>query len=115
MATAPSRCDATARRSASFTISSIPSGRPTIALIERPAPNLSGSLTLHYKLADRYGVASAEAEFAKPAGADAKPAPRALIEAPKLPLQLPCGGERPRRGEDDKRPLRASLGRRARS
>ncbi len=74
---------------ASFTISSIPSGRPTITLLEAPRPNLSGSLTLHYSLADRYGVASSEAEFAKPAGAGSNPAPRALIEAPKLPLQLP--------------------------
>ncbi|HEY1941045.1 MAG TPA: TIGR02302 family protein [Roseiarcus sp.] len=74
----------------SFSISSIPSGKPTISLLEPPRPNISGSLTLHYSVADRYGVASAEAEFAaKPAGADAKPAPRALMEAPKLPLQLP--------------------------
>jgi len=73
---------------ASFAISSIPAGQPTITLLEPPQPNLSGSLTLHYSLADRYGVASAEAEFAKPA-AGAGPAPRALIEAPKLPLQMP--------------------------
>ena len=46
-------------------------------------------MTLHYALADRYGVSSAEAEFSKPSGADASPPPRALIEAPKLPLQLP--------------------------
>ena len=72
---------------ASFTISSIASGQPTITLVEPPRPNLSGSLTLHYRLADRYGVATAEAEFSKPGGAG--PQPRALVEAPKLPLQLP--------------------------
>ena len=74
---------------ATFTISSIASGRPTVTLVEPPRPNLSGSLTLHYSLADRYGVASAEAEFAKPGAAGAGPQPRALIEAPKLALQLP--------------------------
>ena len=46
-------------------------------------------MTLHYALADRYGVASAEAEFSKPGGVGATPPPRALIPAPKLPLQLP--------------------------
>ncbi len=73
---------------ATFTISSIASGRPAITLIDPPRSNLSGSLTLHYSLADRYGVASAEAEFAKP-GDGGGPQPRALIEAPKLALQLP--------------------------
>jgi uncharacterized protein (TIGR02302 family) len=74
---------------AAFAIAAIAAGKPTITLIDPPRPNLSGSLTLHYALADRYGVASAEAEFSKPGGAGASPPPRALIEAPKLPLQLP--------------------------
>ncbi len=75
---------------ARYDIAAIASGAPTITLIDPPRPNLSGSLTLHYALADRYGVASAEAEFSKPGGAGAsQPPPRALIEAPKLALQLP--------------------------
>ena len=74
---------------AKFDIAAIAAGKPTITLIEPPRDNFSGSMTLHYALADRYGVSSAEAEFSKPSGADASPPPRALIEAPKLPLQLP--------------------------
>jgi len=72
-----------------FDIAAIAGGAPTITLIDPPRPNLSGALTLHYALADRYGVASAEAEFSNPGGAGASPPPRALIEAPKLQLQLP--------------------------
>ncbi len=74
---------------AAFDIAAIAAGRPTITLIDPPRPNLSGSLTLHYALADRYGVASAEAEISRPGGAGATTPPRALIEAPKLTLQLP--------------------------
>ena len=44
----------------------IPNGKPTIALTARPRANVRGSLTLAYKLADQYGVASAEADFARP-------------------------------------------------
>ncbi|HYA72282.1 MAG TPA: TIGR02302 family protein, partial [Roseiarcus sp.] len=73
---------------ARFDIAGIAAGAPTITLIDPPRANLSGALTLHYALADRYGVASAEAEFSKPGGVGAPP-PRALIPAPKLPLQLP--------------------------
>jgi uncharacterized protein (TIGR02302 family) len=74
---------------AAFAIAAIAAGEPTITLIDPPRANLSGSLTLHYALADRYGVASAEAEFSKPGGDGAEPPPRALIEAPKPALQLP--------------------------
>ncbi|MGD0763848.1 MAG: TIGR02302 family protein [Roseiarcus sp.] len=74
---------------AAFAIAAIAAGEPTITLIDPPRANLSGALTLHYALADRYGVASAEAEFSKPRGDGAGAPPRALIEAPKPALQLP--------------------------
>ncbi len=74
---------------AKFNIAAIPAGKPAITLIDPPRANLSGSLTLHYAIADRYGAASAEAEFSKPTDPGAKPPPRALVEAPKLQLQLP--------------------------
>lgn len=74
---------------AAFAIAAIAAGKPTITLIDPPRANLSGSLTLHYALADHYGVASAEAEFVKPGGDSAGAPPRALIEAPKPALQLP--------------------------
>ena len=74
---------------ARFDIGVIPGGKPTIALLEPPRANLSASLTLHYAIGDRYGVAGAEAEFARPDGAGGAPAPRSLMPPPKLPLQLP--------------------------
>jgi uncharacterized protein (TIGR02302 family) len=74
---------------AAFAIAAIAAGQPTITLVEPPRANFSGSLTLHYALADRYGVASAEAEFSKPGGDGTAAPPRALIEAPKPALQLP--------------------------
>ena len=70
-----------------FTIQAIPAGTPTITLTEPPRANLSGSLTLRYSLADRYGIAGAEAEFAKPFGREAPP--RSLVPPPKLTLELP--------------------------
>jgi uncharacterized protein (TIGR02302 family) len=74
-----------------FTIQAIPAGTPTITLLEPPRANLSGSLTLRYSLADRYGIAGAEAEFLKPFGRDAPS--RSLVPPPKLTLQLPGGPE----------------------
>jgi uncharacterized protein (TIGR02302 family) len=70
-----------------FVIQAIPAGTPTITLTEPPRANLSGSLTLRYSLADRYGIAGAEAEFAKPFGREAPP--RSLVPPPKLTLELP--------------------------
>ncbi len=70
-----------------FAFEATPLGAPTVTLLEPPRGNLSGSLTLHYSLADRYGVAGAEAEFAKPAGGEAPP--RSLVPPPKLALRLP--------------------------
>ena len=76
---------------AAFAISATPSGRPTIALIDPPQSNLTGSLTLHYSIADAYGVANAQAQFALPSSAGAAPT-HSLVEAPKLGLPLPGGG-----------------------
>jgi len=70
-----------------YEIQATPLGAPTVTLLEPPRGNLSGSLTLHYSLADRYGIAGAEAEIAKPT-ANAAP-PRSLVPPPKLALRLP--------------------------
>src|SRR5208337_3712149 len=51
---------------ARFAIAATAGGAPTITLVDPPEANLSGSLTLHYALADRYGVANAEAGFSRP-------------------------------------------------
>ena len=101
---------ATASRFARFEIAATPLGAPTITLLEPPRANLSGSLTLHYSLADRYGVPSAEAEFAKPA-APSEPRRRAsLVRAAEAAAAPAQHGERNRRSEHDRRPLRTSLG-----
>ncbi len=49
-----------------FDIHAIADRPPTIALTEVPKNNARGSLTLAYRLADDYGVTSAEATFAQP-------------------------------------------------
>ena len=66
-----------------------PAGAPTISLTETPRSNLSGSLTLAYRVDDRYGISSARAQFALPHDAS-KPAPRSLAEPPQAALQLPA-------------------------
>jgi uncharacterized protein (TIGR02302 family) len=75
----------------SFEITAIANQKPTIALTARPQSNLRGSLTLAYKLADQYGVASAEANFARPLIDGKAPHGRSLVEPPKMALQLPGG------------------------
>jgi uncharacterized protein (TIGR02302 family) len=74
---------------AAFTITATPSGKPTIALLDPPQSNVSGSLTLHYSIADAYGVASAQAQFALPSKAGAQT--HSLVEAPKVALPLAGG------------------------
>ena len=65
-----------------------PAGKPTIVSTEEPRANLSGSLTLAYRTQDRFGLASARADFARPhQGPD--PAPRTLAPPPQAALQLP--------------------------
>ncbi len=71
-----------------FTV--IPAGVPTITLTEEPQANLSGSLSLAYKIEDRYGVTGARAQFALPHD-PSKPAPRSLAQPPDAGLETPNG------------------------
>jgi uncharacterized protein (TIGR02302 family) len=74
-----------------FEIAGIANEKPTIALTARPQINVRGSLTLAYKLADQYGIASARADFARPLIDGKAPRGRSLVEPPKMALQLPGG------------------------
>ena len=65
-----------------------PAGNPTIVSTEDPRANLSGTLTLAYKTQDRFGLASARADFARPHEGPG-PAPRTLAPPPQAALQLP--------------------------
>ncbi len=71
-----------------FDIVGLANGKPVIALLGQPHPNARGSLTLRYRTADQYGLAAAEADFAKPSSGD-KPPARSLVEPPHMALQLP--------------------------
>ena len=50
-------------KAADIAFSVIPAGAPTISLTGEPEANLSGSLTLAYRIEDRYGVTGARADF----------------------------------------------------
>jgi uncharacterized protein (TIGR02302 family) len=65
-----------------------PAGAPTIVSTEDPRANLTGTLTLAYKTQDRFGLAGARADFARP-HEGAGPAPRTLAPPPQAALQLP--------------------------
>jgi uncharacterized protein (TIGR02302 family) len=65
-----------------------PAGVPTIVSTEDPRANLTGTLTLAYKTQDRFGLASARADFARPHEGPG-PAPRTLAPPPQAALQLP--------------------------
>jgi uncharacterized protein (TIGR02302 family) len=65
-----------------------PAANPTIVSTEDPRSNLSGTLTLAYKTQDRFGLASARADFARPHEGPG-PAPRTLAPPPQAALQLP--------------------------
>jgi len=67
-------------------ITATPDKAPTIALREPPQKNARGSLTLHYSLDDDYGVAAAEAVFAKPGAAGEEPSRRVLGRPPAAAL-----------------------------
>jgi len=71
-------------RVATFAIHALVAAKPTIALIDPPKPNASGSLALHYRIADAYGVASAEATFDSPGAGKHR-----LVEPPRIALSLP--------------------------
>lgn len=73
----------------SFEIHAIADQAPSIALTAAPKVNARGSLTLKYHVADDYGVASAEAQFAKPVLPGGRLARRSLVEPPRAALQLP--------------------------
>src|SRR5712692_3260645 len=68
----------------------IPDKPPTIALATEPEGQARGALQLSYKLEDDYGVVGAQATFKRQGGegTNGQP-PRALFEAPDLPLVLP--------------------------
>jgi uncharacterized protein (TIGR02302 family) len=76
-------------KAAAVALSVAPAGKPVITLTEEPRANLSGSLTLSYKIEDRYGLAGARAEFARKSEG-AGPAPRTLAPPPQAALQLPA-------------------------
>jgi uncharacterized protein (TIGR02302 family) len=65
-----------------------PAGNPTIVSTSEPSANLSGSLTLAYRTQDRFGLASARADFVRPHEGPG-PAPRTLAPPPQAALQLP--------------------------
>jgi uncharacterized protein (TIGR02302 family) len=65
-----------------------PAGVPTIVSTEDPRANLSGTLTLAYRTQDRFGLAGARADFARPQEGPG-PAPRTLAPPPQAALQLP--------------------------
>ena len=65
-----------------------PTGNPTIVSTEDPRSNLSGTLTLAYKTQDRFGLASARADFSR-AHEGPGPAQRTLAPPPQAALQLP--------------------------
>ena len=76
------------RPAATVVLAVTPAGLPTIVSIEDPRSNLSGSLTLAYRTKDRFGLASARADFARP-HEGAGPPPRTLAPPPQAALQLP--------------------------
>ncbi len=65
-----------------------PAGAPTIASTDEPRANVSGSLTLAYHVEDRFGLASARADFVRQHEGSG-PAPRTLAPPPQAALQLP--------------------------
>ena len=77
-------------KAAGVAFSVIPAGVPTITLTGEPEANLSGSLSLAYKIEDRYGVTGARARFALPHD-PSKPAPRSLAQPPEAGLETPTG------------------------
>ena len=65
-----------------------PAGVPTIVSTEDPRANLSGTLTLAYRTQDRFGLATARADFAR-FQEGSGPALRTLAPPPQAALQLP--------------------------
>jgi uncharacterized protein (TIGR02302 family) len=65
-----------------------PAGVPTIATTEDPRANISGSLTLAYRVNDRFGLTGARADFGRPQEGSGPPK-RTLAPPPQAALQLP--------------------------
>ncbi len=65
-----------------------PAGNPSIVSTEDPRANLTGTLTLAYKTQDRFGLASARADFSRPPEGPG-PAARTLAPPPQAALTLP--------------------------
>jgi uncharacterized protein (TIGR02302 family) len=72
-----------------FEILAVPAGKPKIALTAPAKRNARGSLTLRYRTSDEYGIAAAEADFAKPSDDAKGPPARSLVEPPRMALELP--------------------------
>ncbi len=97
-------------KAADVAFSVTPAGAPTITLTGEPQANLSGSLSLAYKIEDRYGVTGARAQFAAPHD-PSKPAPRSLGPAARSRTRDADRPQRIRRGARHHRPLGAPVGR----
>ena len=93
-----------------WSFNATPDNPPTIALTKEPEAQLRGTLLLHYKVEDDYGVVDAQATYErKPPSTDkitqaqgeAKP-PRPLFDAPNFPLSLPQARPRAGAGQTNK-------------
>jgi len=93
-----------------WSFNATPDRPPTIALAKEPEAQLRGTLLLHYKVEDDYGVVDAQATFErKPPAADklaqpqgeAKPS-RPLFDAPNFTLALPQARTRAGGGQTNK-------------
>ena len=76
-------------RLAGFDLHAIPDLPPNIQLTKPPEANARGSLTLHYKIGDDYGVVGAKATFANPVFDEKVYSGRHLVQLPDMPLDLP--------------------------
>jgi uncharacterized protein (TIGR02302 family) len=74
-----------------FDLAVVPDNPPSIELTDVPRPNLRGSLTLSYKIADDYGIVSAFADFSEPSVEGATGHLRSLVPPPRVALVLPSG------------------------
>ena len=70
-----------------FSLLSLPDAPPTITPLAPPQPNLRGSFTLTYRIADDYGARDAQVSAQLPADGEA-PEGHALVEPPKGALEL---------------------------
>jgi uncharacterized protein (TIGR02302 family) len=78
-----------AKEVGAFSLLSLPDAPPTITPLGPPQPNLRGSFTLAYQIADDYGARDAQASALLPAdGQSPTPEGHALVEPPKGALEL---------------------------